>query len=141
MEDNANQLRLCKKVKAQKKSGGPDIKAVQSAVAAYFENNGVISIPGLCLSLDITKETLFLWEAGFLNPADKEKGKGYCEELSLLIKKALLKIEQQLLESDGKNRMTKDMAVLKRYYGYGDKAGEDGGRVEIDLGVFDEFSR
>jgi hypothetical protein len=122
--------------KTKEKTQGPDMEKIRGAIAAYFEGSQRFSIPGLCLALDICKETLCDWEQGYYRPDDKQPN----AVLSDAIKKAKLRIEQYLLENDAKSA-TKDMAVLNSYYGYKQPAGgantED---YDFDLGRIGDWS-
>ena len=119
------------------KTQGPDMEKIRAAISAYFENSPRFSIPGLCLALDICKETLNEWEQGYFRTDDAKPN----AELSDVIKKAKLRIEQYLLENDAKTA-TKDMAVLNSYYGYKQpsSAGASMEDAEFDLGRIGEWS-
>lgn len=122
------------------KDGTINIEEIKNRIDDYIANSPKLSVPGLCVALDITKDTLYLWEKGLTNKEQDENGETYNSELSSAIKKAYVKIEQWLLENEGKNTI-KDMAALNHSFGYRDtKAVEGTINVNVNLGKLDTLS-
>jgi hypothetical protein len=110
-----------RRFKYSKPDGSLDVERIQSLIDKYFDTHKdkPVSIPGLCLALDICKETLNLWEMGVTDDREIEGERPYYAELSHSIKKARLRIEQYLVETDGgKTKALKDMAALNASFGY-----------------------
>jgi hypothetical protein len=131
--------------KYSKPDGSLDIEAIRQKAENYINDktNTKRSVPGLCLALDITKETLNMWEQGITDDREDEEKRPYYDELSLLIKKAKLEVEKYLIENDGKNAI-KDLAALNASFGY-KQASEQNINVNANIklipGKLDELSR
>lgn len=129
-----------RRFKYSKPDGSIDIERIRGLIEKYFGDNEdkPVSIPGLCLGLDICKETLNQWEAGQTDHRkDDTEEETYNGELAACIKKARLMIEKYLVETDGgKTKALKDMAALNASFGYKQSSEQNiniTGRVEYIL--------
>ena len=127
-------------------TGDIDIDRIQALTDAYFDTHTVYSIPGLCLALDITRETLSYWGEGYTQRDSRikedQEEEAYNYTLATTIKKALLHIEQYLIESDDTKRGLKHMAALNASFGY--RKQEElhiNAKIEMDLGNVGKFAK
>lgn len=128
--------------KYSKQDGSIDLEKIQQLIDVYFNGNTVYSVPGFCLALDITKETLCRWKNGYTNDhkRDEEEEVIY-EGLRDIVKKGLLRIEKYLLENEGKN-VIKNMAALNHSFDYRDTKQIDSNiNLNVSLGKYEDYAK
>lgn len=131
--------------KYSRQDGRLDIDKIETLIEDYFTSHDTYSVPGLRVHLDITKDTMALWQLGYTHEPidDDDASKLYNGALSSAIKKALDRIEQYLIETDGKGRNLKDMAALNASFGYRQDSKQDiniNANIRFDLADVDKYS-
>lgn len=130
-------------------TGELDIKTISERIDAYIEKSeqdNVYTLAALRLALDnIDTSTLRLWEHGYTNKEDYENDnkQAYNKELSSAIKRAKLKIEDWLSKNSNSQRQSKDIFLLKNWFGYVDKQEQDvniNANIKFDLADVDKYS-
>lgn len=120
-----------------------DVDAVRARAEAYLASAaeaGCYSLAGLCLALDITRETLELWRRGFVSHADYEAGLLPNPALADCVARAMLHL-QRYWEESGKPA-TLGLKLLEATGAFGSRAafGQTGG-PPFDLGRYKKFAR
>jgi len=105
---------------------------MQAAIDSYYdkckENKEPRTIEGLCLALDIERQTLLNYE----------KREGY-EEYFDTVKRAKLEVQDDLIKRGltGANNPTLTIFLLKNNHGYKDRSESDNNNVKININVID----
>ncbi len=121
-----------------------DVDAVQARADRYLAEAaeaGRYSLAGLCIALDITRETLDCWRRGYVCRADAEANLAPNEVLAECVAKAMLHL-QRYWEESGKPA-TLGLKLLEATGGIGSRtaAGQAGGGPPFDLGRYKKFAR
>ena len=121
-----------------------DVDAVKARADAYLAEAaeaGRYSLAGLCLALDITRETLELWRRGYVSRADMEANLTPNKALAECVAKAMLHL-QRYWEESGKPA-TLGLKLLEATGAFGSRtsAGQAGGGPPFDLGRYKKFAR
>jgi len=107
------------------------------------EEENKYSIAGLALALDTDLDTLKLYERGL--PREPEEGEAeadlYDGALSWAVKKARMAVLKWLTENSGSSRQSKDIFLMKNWFGYTDKQEKETAPVQLDLGEIEELGR
>lgn len=121
-----------------------DMEAVKARADRYLAEAaeaGRYSLAGLCIALDITRETLDCWRRGYVNRADAEANLTRNDALAECVAKAMLHL-QRYWEESGKPA-TLGLKLLEATGGIGSRtaAGQAGGGPPFDLGRYKKFAR
>jgi len=121
-----------------------DVDAVRARADAYLKaaaEAGCYSLAGLCIALDITRETLELWRRGYVCREDLEAGLLPNTALADCVAKAMLHL-QRYWEESGKP-VTLGLKLLEATGAFGNKlaAGQTGSGPPFDLGRYKKFAR
>jgi hypothetical protein len=104
------------------------IKEKEQTTEDKMTAKGVYTIAGMCVALDVDRNTLLLWEKGLTSdPVYDDDGKDvsrYNWELSSIIKKAKAKVVESLEELRNNNPIM-SIFLLKNHAGYADKQEQD----------------
>jgi hypothetical protein len=123
---------------------GLDVDAVKARADAYLTEAaeaGRYSLAGLCLALDITRDTLELWRRGYVSREDAEAGLMPNKALAECVAKAMLHL-QRYWEESGKPA-TLGLKLLESTGAFGTRGGgaQTGGGPPFDLGRYKKFAR
>ena len=120
-----------------------DVTAIKARADAYLaeaEEAGRYSLSGLCIALDITRETLELWRRGYVCRADAEAGLTPNKALSECMGKAMLHL-QRYWEESGKPA-TLGLKLLEATGALGGRAqASNSSGPPFDLGRYKKFAR
>lgn len=121
-----------------------DVDAVRTRAEAYLTaaaEAGCYSLAGLCIALDITRETLELWRRGYVCREDLEEGLEPNAALADCVAKAMLHL-QRYWEESGKPA-TLGLRLLEATGAFGSRAaaGQAGVGPPFDLGRYKKFAR
>ena len=121
-----------------------DVDAVKARAQGYLAEaaeTGRYSISGLCIALDITRDTLDCWRRGYMSRADAEANLATNEALAECMAKTMLHL-QRYWEESGKPA-TLGLKLLEATGGIGSRtaAGQAGGGPPFDLGRYKKFAR
>jgi len=121
-----------------------DVDAVRQRAQAYLKaaaEEGRYSLAGLCIALDITRETLELWRRGYVRREDLEEGLLPNAALADCVAKAMLHL-QRYWEESGKPA-TLGLRLLEATGAFGNRtaAGQSGSGPPFDLGRYKKFAR
>lgn len=121
-----------------------DVDAVQAQADKYLAEAaeaGRYSFAGLCIALDITRDTLDCWRRGYVSRADAEANLAPNDALAECVAKAMLHL-QRYWEESGKPA-TLGLKLLEATGGIGSRAaaGQTGGGPPFDLGRYKKFAR
>lgn len=131
-------------------TGELDTNRIEQIVNDYIEEatqDNRFSLAGLALALDVDVETLALWSKGLTSePKHDQEGNDisvYNRELSRAIKRAKTHILKWLTENSNSQRQSKDIFLLKNWFGMVDKQEQEvSGNISINvnLGKLDTLS-
>jgi hypothetical protein len=120
-----------------------DLGAVRARTDAYLAEAaeaGRYSIAGLCIALDVTRDTLELWRRGYVSRTDAEMGLAPNKALADCMAKTMLHL-QRYWEESGRSA-TLDMKLLETTGAFGERGGaQAGGGPPFDLGRYKKFAR
>ncbi len=122
-----------------------EVDAIQAQAGGYLAEAaeaGRYSLAGLCIALDITRETLDCWRRGYVSRADEEANLVPNTALADCVAKAMLHL-QRYWEESGKPA-TLGLKLLEATGGIGSRtasAAQTGGGPPYDLGRYKKFAR
>ena len=117
------------------------VKARANGYLAEAAEAGRYSLAGLCIALDITRETLDCWRRGYVSQADAEAKLVPNTALAECMAKTMLHL-QRYWEESGKPA-TLGLKLLEATGGFGSRAavGQAGSGPPYDLGRYKKFAR
>ncbi len=121
-----------------------DVDAVKARADAYLAEAaeaGRYSLAGLCIALDVTRETLDDWRRGYASRADAEAGLAPNPALAECVAKAMLHL-QRYWEESGKPA-TLGLKLLESTGAFGARSAgaQAGNGPPFDLGRYRKFAR
>lgn len=110
---------------------------------AKAEEENKYSLAGLALALGVDLDTLKLFERGFRRePGEGERAEDlYDGALSACVKKGRTAVLKWLTENSGASRQSKDIFLLKNWFGYTDRQEKDTGPAVLDMGELTELGK
>jgi len=119
-----------------------DVDAVRARVNAYItkaEEKGQFSLSGLCLALEIPRETLAFWRSGYACEEDAEDAQvSPNEALRHCAEMGVLRVQQYWEESNQSSVQSKYVKMLEDSGALGGKRGNAHFEA-FDLGSLDQY--
>jgi len=119
-----------------------DIKKETGRYLSGAEESGVYSVAGLCIELNITRQTLDAWRDGYYAAEDvHDECVTRNEELAECIEMVLLHIERFWEECDKSAVQSKHLKMLERSGAFEPKASKGIGTPPFDLGSLGKLAK
>lgn len=119
-----------------------DVDAVRARADAYLAEAaeaGRYSLAGLCIALDITRDTLDCWRRGYVSRTDAEAKLTPNKELAVCMAKTMLHL-QRYWEESGKPA-TLGLKLLEATGAFGTRVQTENAGPPFDLGRYKKFAR
>jgi hypothetical protein len=121
-----------------------DVGAIKVRADVYLAEAaeaGRYSLAGLCIALDITRETLDWWRRGYVGRADAEANLAPNKALADCMAKAMLHLQRYWEESGKPATLGLKLLEATGAFGARNAPGQTGGGPPFDLGRYKKFAR